>query len=432
MGNRTAKFISAVIGSIIVGAPLSAVSQNAPGGAADCLAAPKGATPQGQHWFYRLDRSSKRKCWYLREVDAKAAPGAQAATAAPETVAPAPQSVQDAHAEFTPPQQQAAPARPTTSAVAPTAPAAALVPQPQAAASDTSNQPAAETIWPDPSTVAAAPVPQPAPASGPKLADARRAPKSPAMAPAGTMTLASADAIVDKPSGSLQMLVLVIGAALALAGILASVVYHLARSRVRVGTSESGRRVNWDRFEPADDSRAPWLAQTGASGAAHPQPSRPIDFDLARPAVAKIDVADERTAVARVAHDEPIEPDMHVSEDTQISLPEEAEIALAAEAIEVPLARADAHAEDAEDPAADAVDIDAITAILERLAKEGPRLAERDASSSELATGSREESASSQGSRVPRRSHRSETGSSPEADLADFVQSRLSRSAARA
>jgi hypothetical protein len=431
MGNRTAKFISAVIGSIIIGAPLSAVSQNAPGGATDCLAAPKGAAPQGQHWFYRLDRSSKRKCWYLREVDAKTASGTQAATAAPEADAPAPQSVQDAHAEFTPPQQRAAPARTTPSAGASPAPVAAPAPQPQTAAGDASKQPAAETIWPDPSSVATAPAPQPAPA-GPKLADARRAPKSPAMAGASTMTLAPADAIAEKPSGSLQMLVLVIGAALALAGILASVVYHLARSRVRVGTSESGRRVNWDRLEPADDSRAPWLAQTAAGGAAHPQPSRPIDFDLARPAVANIDFAEGRAAVAGEAHAEPTEPANHVAEDTQISLPERAEIALAAEAIEPPLARADAHAEDAGNPDADVVDVDAITAILERLATQGPRLVERDACSSELATASREESVPNQRSRAPFRSDRSETGSSPEADLADFVQSRLSRSAARA
>jgi hypothetical protein len=31
----------------------------------DCLATPKAASPQGQHWYYRFDRSSHRKCWYL-------------------------------------------------------------------------------------------------------------------------------------------------------------------------------------------------------------------------------------------------------------------------------------------------------------------------------------------------------------------------------
>ena len=86
MGNRTAKFISALIGSIIAGAPLAAVSQNAPSApsaastentAADCLASPKGAAPQGQHWFYRVERATKRQCWYLRAEGAKATQSAQ-------------------------------------------------------------------------------------------------------------------------------------------------------------------------------------------------------------------------------------------------------------------------------------------------------------------------------------------------------------------
>ena len=33
--------------------------------AEDCLAAPKGASPAGQHWYYRIDRVKQRKCWYL-------------------------------------------------------------------------------------------------------------------------------------------------------------------------------------------------------------------------------------------------------------------------------------------------------------------------------------------------------------------------------
>jgi hypothetical protein len=32
----------------------------------DCLAAPNASSPQGQHWYYRIERPSHRKCWYLR------------------------------------------------------------------------------------------------------------------------------------------------------------------------------------------------------------------------------------------------------------------------------------------------------------------------------------------------------------------------------
>ncbi len=48
------------------------------------------------------------------------------------------------------------------------------------------------------------------------------------------MTLAAAEAPADKPTGSLQMLLLVVGGALALAGLLASIIYRFAGGRVRV------------------------------------------------------------------------------------------------------------------------------------------------------------------------------------------------------
>src|SRR4051812_38676107 len=31
----------------------------------DCVAAPGSSTPQGSHWYYRTDRATQRKCWYL-------------------------------------------------------------------------------------------------------------------------------------------------------------------------------------------------------------------------------------------------------------------------------------------------------------------------------------------------------------------------------
>jgi hypothetical protein len=31
----------------------------------DCVAAPNASAPQGQHWYYRIDRAHQRKCWYL-------------------------------------------------------------------------------------------------------------------------------------------------------------------------------------------------------------------------------------------------------------------------------------------------------------------------------------------------------------------------------
>jgi hypothetical protein len=31
----------------------------------DCLASPNAASPQGTHWYYRVDRTTHRQCWYL-------------------------------------------------------------------------------------------------------------------------------------------------------------------------------------------------------------------------------------------------------------------------------------------------------------------------------------------------------------------------------
>jgi hypothetical protein len=36
-----------------------------------CLAAPKGAAPQGSHWRYRVEQGSQRKCWRLVQKDQK-------------------------------------------------------------------------------------------------------------------------------------------------------------------------------------------------------------------------------------------------------------------------------------------------------------------------------------------------------------------------
>ena len=38
-----------------------------------CLSAPKGVAPQGSHWYYRIERSSNRKCWYLADKGQKVA-----------------------------------------------------------------------------------------------------------------------------------------------------------------------------------------------------------------------------------------------------------------------------------------------------------------------------------------------------------------------
>jgi hypothetical protein len=381
MGNRTAKFISALVGSIIAGAPLAAVSQNAPSAsntanaAADCLASPKSTAPQGQHWHYRLDRATKRQCWYLRAEGSKATQSAQATADTPDADSAATPSVQNARAEYIAPQIGAAPGSPNMTAPAPAATSAPPVTQqpPGAITDNNAQQPAVAARWPDASTTSVAPAPQPAPAP------ATQPNTKPAKGPA-PMALAAAELPADKPTGSLQTLLLVIGGALAIAGILASVVYRFAgaRARVRVQANDH-RRVNWDDREPQnrDEGRAPWLK---AKPAVTPraQPPRPIDFDAARPQAAQLAAIDRNIDMIE-AHEpahEPTEP-AGVAEAAKSDEPEIAvfdrEFEIEARAPRLAADQADSN----EGPAGrdeDAVNIDIITTMLERLLQEGPRL----------------------------------------------------------
>lgn len=419
MGNRTAKFISALVGSIIAGAPLAAVSQNAPtatspaNAASDCLASPKGTAPQGQHWYYRLERATKRQCWYLRAEGGKVTQTAQAAPDAPATepAAPQPHSVQDARAEYLTPQGAAA-----LNATAPAAP----TPTQQAAsptADSSAQQPAVATRWADASTTTtASPAPQAAPAP---VAAATQPSAKPSKSP---VALAAADSSTDKPTGSLQMLLLVVGGALALAGILASIIYRFAGGRVRVQADH--RRVNWDNFEPHDhdDGRAPWLNAT-ATEAPRAQRPRPVDFDAARPQPPQPQAAPPQAAQPQAPNPQAARPQApqlaaftdeigkiaaqsHPAPNEVADELDETDIfngALEIEASSPRLAVNGSNDEETTDhdddmQLEDAVDVDVITAMLERLAQEGPRLKQP----------------------------------SPEADLADFARTPRGQSAARA
>ncbi|MCP3399398.1 hypothetical protein [Bradyrhizobium sp. CCGB20] len=422
MGNRTAKFISALAGSIIAGAPLAAVSQNAPAAtstanaASDCLGSPKGVAPQGQHWYYRVERGTKRQCWYLRAEGGKdnakdsakdSAKPAQTAQATPDAPtadsAPPPQqnSVQDARAEYLTAQSNA---KPTT----PTAPAKPVPTQQPASPTADSNaqQPAVATRWPDASTAATSPAPQPAPASQPAPAPQPAAAPQPAPAPVASpappsakpakspapVTLAAADATTEKATGSFQMLLLVIGGALALAGLLASIIYRFAGRRVRVQAADQ-RRVNWDNREPHDEGRAPWRQMTPAAAPRAQQP-RPVDFDAARrqaaarPQTTKLEASQREAAQLKAAQLEAIDHAIDVVDErepqarNEVADLDEAYMFNREFEIEASAPRLatddikDQKSADRDDSVQieDTVDVDVITAMLERLAHEGPRL----------------------------------------------------------
>jgi len=63
MPTRILSQFAVVVALFISGVSLDLQADSALAG--DCLAVPNTSAPQGQHWYYRIDRSSHRKCWYL-------------------------------------------------------------------------------------------------------------------------------------------------------------------------------------------------------------------------------------------------------------------------------------------------------------------------------------------------------------------------------
>lgn len=265
MSNVPAKIASAlfVTAAIGLGAAATGLPDYIAKAADGCLTEPQGATPQGQHWYYRSERGTGRKCWYLRGE------GEQAARAdAPDAVAsarPAPRredlattrSIADAHAEISPRTRVADEATPS---VWPNPPVAAAAPAAPAAPADNNagNSPLASR-WPQstgaaPADSSAAPAEQ-APEASLMVADAQPdtaadpaqqqpgVPPPPMSAPPGRKT------------GSIQMLLLVAGGALALAGLTGSAVYRLGRRRKR--NDWLRQRSNWQSEENPDNP--PWV-----------------------------------------------------------------------------------------------------------------------------------------------------------------------------
>jgi hypothetical protein len=233
MPNRTAKFVSALFASLLAGAPLTTVTHGATTVADDCLAGPKGHAPQGAHWYYRVDRSTKRHCWYL--ADQQHTPRSQTAAAKPPQDADAAmqQSVANAHAELP---ADATRAKNSDNLAAQLTPAqrslvASRWPDPYSSAPEAAPSPARR----DPGT-GLTPVPQNQPTS---------------VLVAGQFATADASSATSLYSLPLQLSAL--AGVLALAGIIATVMFKFGRSP-RLQPSEIGYRRGHV-WESTDDDR---------------------------------------------------------------------------------------------------------------------------------------------------------------------------------
>jgi hypothetical protein len=255
MSNRTAKFVSAIFVSLLAGAPLTTVSQGAVPAEDDCLSGPKGQTPSGGHWYYRIDRSTKRHCWYLGDEKEKlsrvtpknSAPLAEADSPRKET--PTQRSIADAHAELPLPQTRleqdtsVTPGQPDPA----TAVNAARVENNQRANTEDVNTRLSviASRWPEQSGVNASTGPEPTAGNSDATEQSNsEAVPSPAVA---EVTLAAADASSEKKPGSIQMLLIIIAGALTFAGLIGSAIFRFGRMR-QAGRRQirSDRRRIWD------------------------------------------------------------------------------------------------------------------------------------------------------------------------------------------
>jgi hypothetical protein len=267
MSNRSWKFILAIFASLLAGTGFAAGAEDAAKPADNCLSGPKGTTQAGHHWYYRIDHTAKRQCWYSRAESDKAAraapqdslPSSQPASssAATNPVPPqqslllVPQSIADARAQLTSPQvriEQATNinAEPRIDGLAP---AASPQNNPRATTPDSSAPTSfVASRWPDSSgAISPSGNPRPAASEPPASPQANAAPAPrPATSP---LALATADSLQEKRSASMQMLLLVMVGALALAGVTASLVFRFGRAQAARPDIRSDRRVIWDQVD---------------------------------------------------------------------------------------------------------------------------------------------------------------------------------------
>jgi hypothetical protein len=269
MPSRTAKFVSAIFASFLASAPLTTVSHGAAGAVDDCLSGPKGQTPQGAHWYYRIDRTTKRHCWYL--ADQQRTPLAQTAAAnPPASTKPPPdaeaamqQSVANAHAEL-PAQTRIEPAS-HTSGIVPASSAGAVGPEDNGSVATQgalTQRSLVASRWPDPYSSAPETTPSPTKRdSGPGV---NPAPRSQPTSLVAASQFAAADVSSAAPPYSLQLQLAAMTGVLALASIIGTMMFKFSRSPRLQPSEISNRRGHI--WESTDDDRIVLSYPPGSNG----------------------------------------------------------------------------------------------------------------------------------------------------------------------
>jgi hypothetical protein len=229
MANRSAKFASAIFASLLAGASITIIVSGFADAAGNCQTRPGSEARRGQHWYYRIEHGTGRQCWYLgREGERveRAISSQDAAAASQASEIAVKRSIADAHDELPPPgvrmqQDGGAPAarRAQANMPAATTPEDGQNPLASAGPADSVPRSLVASRWPEPLAANSSvnPAPQPSVAMAADTSPTPPAEPSAALAP---VTPAAAAAPAQKTAGSLQMLLLVILGALALASLI--------------------------------------------------------------------------------------------------------------------------------------------------------------------------------------------------------------------
>lgn len=245
MKTRAALFVAAIFASILssanaIAAPEEAAADKAEQRVEQCLTSPRDYTPPGTRWRYRVERSTGRHCWFLKDDAEKVAgKSAEPSTAATEETAPPPsrrrqatsRTVSDARAEFS----HAPVERDTRPALVPSAAAPAAGDGSPASARGAANIPAPAAVarWPDPAPNMAQLNGLVSPAANPPAEQAAEARPAPATAPAKPQVMPRAVPPMpasEKPL-STPMLITIIAGGLSVLGVMVSLLFAWLSSR---------------------------------------------------------------------------------------------------------------------------------------------------------------------------------------------------------
>lgn len=283
MRHRATTFV--ISAGVVVSVPLATIPVRAIEAAEECLTRPREVAPPGQHWYYLIDRGSKRRCWYLHQATGTSSHAAisrrarRAAIVASRESEPAmTPATREAYAEFGLPQggDEDAPGVSQQTLIASDYPKGAGQDQPDNVPGAVA-QSLVASRWPEPGGMASASIEPPKPSSlvvpssfvvatatpnaKPDAGTADLTPKAPPVA------LTSAQTLTTGTSASLEPLLLATFGAITLTGFAGSSVYLLTRMRRQPQVHASLLRgPEWPPTESADHTRLPrWLEPATAA-----------------------------------------------------------------------------------------------------------------------------------------------------------------------